>query len=55
MKPNWRRFVWQHGWKLFLIPLFVSVPVPVRVACAAIVLTSLIVDVVLYRRERARE
>jgi hypothetical protein len=48
----WRRVLLQHGWKLFILPVFFDVPDWVRYVCAAIVVASLIVDVILWRRER---
>jgi DMSO/TMAO reductase YedYZ heme-binding membrane subunit len=47
-----RHRVWMHGWKLFLLPIFLDVPKSVKYVCAAIIFASLVIDVVLEVRKR---
>jgi hypothetical protein len=57
MDPTIGRLLWEHGWKLFLLPLFFDVSNTIKYVCAAIVAASLIADIVRWTRHRrqARE
>jgi hypothetical protein len=45
-------FMWRHGWKLGLLPLFFDVPVGVKYLCGTILVASLVVDLALEVQER---